>query len=586
MGEVVKFGRFALDPSAFQLRHGSRVVKLEKLAMELLLLLVARRDSLVSRDDIVEKLWGKGFHLDVENGINTAVRKVRRALGDDPENPRFIQTVPGKGYRFVAPVTMGRENPAAKRTVLAVLPFENLSQDAEQEYFCDGLTEETIANLGAVSPEQLGVIARTSSMVYRKTQKSIREIGKELGVDYILESSVRREAHRLRIVAQLIRVQDQCHVWAQSYDRDDVSLLNVQTELGRAIAAQVQAKLPPRQCARLQTEDPAAFDLYLRGRYHFARRTLEGITRAIHYYDQALQIDPRYSLAEAGLADAYATLPVTSDYRTEECLAKGVPAAERAVAGNPASAEAHTALAACKFWLTWDWRGAISEAERAISLNPSYSLAHFYLAHTQSNLGWHDDAELAIQKAKKLDPFSVHLRAIHGQLLFQAGHYPASAAAARSALALNPNAWLGHLILAKTEIEERRYDDALASLRRAFEFSGGNTEALALQAFVLAKLGRREEAGAVIAVMDETAQSRYVPFFNFALAYNGLEDYDRALTYLERAAHESDVRMMFLALDPKWSEMNRDSRVRRLWPQPQKDEFSDTVDLSRRQHAG
>jgi TolB-like protein/Flp pilus assembly protein TadD len=568
MPGVYSFGRFELDAAAYELRRGSQVVKLERLAMELLLLLVSRQPTLVSRDEIVDRLWGESIHVDVENGVNTAIRKVRQALGDNSERPRFVQTVPGKGYRFIAQVNEQDDSlSVSHRIFIAVLPFVNLTGDAAQEYFCDGMTEETIANLGTVSPQQLGVIARTSSMIYRNTQKAIKQIGKELGVDYVVESSVRREGNRIRVAAQLIRTKDQTHIWAECYDRDSNSLLGIQTELGRAIAERINAKLPGRRAhVRVQTENPDAFDLYLRGRYYFADRTPHGIMRAIDFYNQALRIDPDYSLAEAGLADAYATLPITSDYRTEACQLNGVPAAERAVAGNEYSAEAHTALAACRFWLTWDWQGAITESKRAIELNPSYSLAHFYLAHTHSNLRRHDEAELEMKRAKALDPFSAHLRSIHGQMLFQSGRYEEAAAAARSALALNPNSWLGHIILGKTQIELGSFKQAIDSLQSAFQFSGGNTEPLGLKAFAFARNGEREQARDIVRVMEETAQTRYVPSYNLAMAYNGLGEHDKSLLLLESAANERDVRMIFLALDPKWSEMNRDPRVRRLWP--------------------
>lgn len=571
MAEVLRFRGFELIPAAYELRRGARVVKLEKLAMELLLLLVSRRESLVSRKEIVEKLWGENTYLDAEDGVNTAVRKVRRALGDDSERPRFIQTLPGKGYRFIAHVVIeARESKPGKRILIAILPFANLGQDASEDYFCDGMTEETIANLGAISPENLGVIARTSSMVYRNTTKPVSQIGKELGVDYILESSARRENRHLRITAQLIRVEDQTHVWAASYDRDGISALALQMELGRAIAEQVIAQVPSQGRSRMQTANPDAFDLYLRGRYYFAQRNMTGITRAIEFYLQALAIDPKYSLANAGIADAYATLPITSDFRSDECRLAGISAAGKAVAEDQNSAEAHSAVAACNFWLTWNWNLAVESANRAIELNPSYALAHFYLAHVFSNLRRHQEAEDAINRARALDPFSVHFCAIHGQMLYQAGRFDAAAAEARKATALNPSSWLGHIVLGKTQIETGDLEAALGSLQRAFDLSsGGNTEPLSLKAFAFAKLGQLEQAQEIVSVMKETAALRYVPPYNIAMAYNGLGDYDRAFKLLTQAAEQRDVRLIFLAVDPKWREMNKDKRVRSLWPRPQ-----------------
>ena len=395
MARIFKFAGFELAPSTFELRRGTRIVKVEKMAMELLLLLVSRRESVVSREEIAEELWGKDVFVDSEDGINTAVRKVRKALGDNPDKPRFVQRIPGRGYRFIAQVAEEYRHETSNRVLLAVLPFANYGDNPSEDYFSDGMTEETIANLGSISPEQLGVIARTSSMTYKKTSKPISQIGIELGVDFVLESSIRREGSRIRITAQLIRVDDQTHVWAENYDRDAASVIAVQAELGRAIADQVVARLPGRCERRLQTANRDAFDLYLKGRYYFAQRSKMGITNAIEFYGQALALDPKYSLSYAGLADAYATLPITSDYPSDECRNVGMEAARKAVELNESSAEAHTALAACSFWLTWDWDTAIRAASRAISLNPSYALAHFYLAHKSSNLGRHDEAEIS-----------------------------------------------------------------------------------------------------------------------------------------------------------------------------------------------
>ena len=222
-----RFGDLELNVAAYELRRRGKPVRLERQPMDLLILLAEHRGRLVSRADIVQRLWGEGVFVDVETGVNTAIRKVRQALQDSPDSPVFVETVSGKGYRFIASVKTASANRAVQvpvraesRIMLAVLPFENLSQDPEQDYFSDGLTEDTISYLGRVNPERLGVIARTTSMAYKRTSKSIREIGAELGVDYVLESSVRREGNRVRITSQLIRVKDQTHIWASTYDRE------------------------------------------------------------------------------------------------------------------------------------------------------------------------------------------------------------------------------------------------------------------------------------------------------------------------------------------------------------------------------
>lgn len=539
--------------------------------MELLLLLVERHDAVVSREEIAERLWGKDTYVDAENGVNTAIRKVRMALADNPERPRFIKRVPGKGYRFIAAVIEkqdGKPSPA-KRIRLLVLPFSNFAGDPAEDYFCDGMSEETIAALGTVSPQKLGVIARTSAMAYRNTKKSVSLIGIELDVDYVLEGSIRREGNQVRIAVQLIRVDDQTHVWAENYNRDDAGILSLQAELGRAIAEQVVENIPGGIALRKQTDNSDAFDFYLRGRFYFAQRSREGVLRAIEFYNHALALDSNYSLANAGLADAYATLPINSDYPTSNCRAIGLPAAQRAVAQDSHSAEAYTALAACYFWLTWDWTAAIDAARRAIRLNPSYALAHFYLAHTFSNLCRHDDAETEMKIVHELDPYSVFYHAIHGQLLYQAGRHAEAGAMARRAITLNANSWLGHHILGKVLIESGDLDAALTELQQAFELSAGSSEALALKAFALARKGCVDQAKESVELLHQAARTRYLPPYSLALAYVGLGDDEAAISWLQHAADQEDVRIRFVPVDSRWRELNRDERVRRLWPPPQ-----------------
>ena len=253
-----QFGEFELDISAYELRRSGHPVHLERQPMDLLILLVERHRQLVWRADIVKRLWAPGVFVDVEMGVNTAIRKLRHALRDSKESPLFIETISGKGYRFIAPVTTSKaasahqsSTPSEARMMLAVLPFENYTNDPDQEYFSDGLTEETISHLGGMNPERMGVIARTSSMAYKRTSKSVREIGVELGVDYILESSVRREDDQVRITSQLIRVEDQTHLWTTNYDRDITSVFAIQRELSTAIARHVGLHLLPERLSAL-----------------------------------------------------------------------------------------------------------------------------------------------------------------------------------------------------------------------------------------------------------------------------------------------------------------------------------------------
>ena len=568
MAQRIRFGDFELNVASYELRRRGRPVHVERLPMDLLLLLVSRPGDLVTREDIVAKLWGEDVFLDTENAINTAVRKLRQALHDHPKNPTFVQTVPAKGYRFAAPLRSEATAANTDRVMLAVLPFENLTGDANMEYFSDGLTEETIATLGRVSPAEMGVIARTSSMAYKRTTKSVRQIGGELRVDYVVESSVRADADRLRVTVQLIRVDDQTHLWAETYERTANRLLSIQDELGRAIAEKVRIHLPLAGAvvSRRHTVSADAYDLYLRGRFYWNQRTRAALERSIGYFEQALELDPNYALAHSGVADCYAMLPITSDAATRECLPRASGAARSAVAADATCAEAHASVAACKFWMEWDWESAEAEARQAIALQPNYALAHLLCAHILSNSERHEEAEEEIRAAAELDPASTHMRAIYAQLLFQARRYEAAMAQARKALVLNPDAWIANIVTGKLHIQYGRFDEAQHSLQRAFDLSGGNTEALGLRGYAHAKAGTSDQARDVLTTLADMAKHRYVPPYNIALVYAGLGEVDSVVRELRKAYEERDVRLVFLPVDPKWDEFRADARIRALYP--------------------
>jgi TolB-like protein/DNA-binding winged helix-turn-helix (wHTH) protein len=384
-GKVLKFENLELDLGSYQLRRDGSALKLEKIPMELLILLVSKRGQLVSRDEIIDRLWGKDVFVDSEHGVNTAIRKIRNVLIDDPDRPRYIETVVGKGYRFIAAVSVPLEEqllpppapapafafrklliigacalvalvagygivrrlwPTGGRTMLAVLPFQNLSGDAEQDYFSDGMTEEMITQLGSLDPQRLGVIARTSAMSYKHSTKGVDQIGRELGVSYILEGSARREGGRVRITAQLIQVRDQSHVWAAEYDRELQSVLGIQTEVASAIGDEVRLKLTPAQRANranLRVVNPEAYEAYLKGRYFMEKWTEEGTRVGREYFQQALQKDPNYALAYAGLADSYVW--GRTGLPPGEAVERAKEAATKALQLDDTLGEPHAALA-------------------------------------------------------------------------------------------------------------------------------------------------------------------------------------------------------------------------------------------------
>jgi TolB-like protein/Flp pilus assembly protein TadD len=556
---ILKFDPYEFDPAAWELRRRGRTVRLERLPMELLLLLVERRGTLVTRQEIAARLWDPNLFHDLDNGIHTAIRKVRQALNDSAQRPAFVQTVSGKGYRFLAPVTLVVEAPPSssnRRIAVAVLPFENLTGDACQDYVSDGLTEDTIAALGNLASMRLAVIARTSVMRYKRSKKAAREIAAELGADYLLESTFRRDERSVRITARLVRARDEAQVWSGNYDRDWQSVLQLQEELGKAIANHVEfrfASEPATASVRPTTTDADAYDFYLRGKHYWNQIRPTSLRRAIECFEAAVAKDPSFALAWSGLADTYSVLPVTSDGDPEDLWQKARYAADEAMRLQPALAESCASSGIVAFWLDWDWRRAERELREAVAQNPSYASGHRYLAHVLSNLGRHTEALTVMGTACRLDPLSPALHAVNGQLFYQAGHFGAAEEQARRALALNSDFWLGHLILGKVCERTQRYAAAVSEFDTAFHLSEGNTEALSLKGYVMAQMGRRTEADQILKTLLDTSRTRFVPPYNVALLYAGLGSSGAAYEWLEKARLIRDVHLVFLPVEPKWN---------------------------------
>ena len=644
---TLQFGDFELDVTAYELRRLGRPVRIERIPMELLILLLERRGDLVSREEIAERLWGKETFIDAETGVNTAVRKIRQALRDSTARPVFIQTISGKGYRFLAPtvskvslnqdragleegptqppmipstasvfvqnganqtahelvaIATGVETapkPTGRRkgtiwaisvaglllilalylyrgswpsspsavpaVTIALLPFENLTGQTDQEYFVDGLTEETIAILGNLNPKRITVIARTSAMAYKRRTKAVSQIGKELGADYLLEGSVRRDESRVRVTVQLMRVRDQSRIWSESFDRFGLGVIQIQNELGNAIARQIQVELSPGEMApRQQTRILEAYDPYLLGRHFWHQLRPDSIRKSIEYFQAAVAKDPSYALAFAGLADAYTILPITSDAAPREMWPLARKAALEAVRLNGNLSEAQDAAGDVDFWLEWDWNRAAQRLRRAIQLNASNSSAHTRYAQVLSNSGRHNEAIEEIAMARKLDPFSPITIALTGQFLFYAGRLDEAKAALPKAFAIDPDFWVAHLL--EGQIHERggRPAAAIEEFDKAYQSSGGNTLALALKGYVLARTGNHSDAERILSGLIQTGQTRFVPPSNVALVYAGLGRHESALEWLDKAYEARDVHLVFLPIDPLWNDLRTHPRFREL----------------------
>ena len=640
----IRFGDdFELDPRSQKLCRAGRVLKLERIPTEILFLLIEKNGELVTREQIISRVWGEGVFLDTDNSINGAIRKIRQVLKDDPENPRYIQTVTGKGYRFIAPIVAPapaeREDaPAARppadrppadagtlaadsssdaalapaasrntapgrlarligavavaliagwgvylytvrshapvpgppvRSMLAVLPFANLTGDPEQEYFSDGLTEEMISQLGNLDASHLGVIARTSVMHYKHTEEPLDQIGGELGVQYALEGSVRRDANKVRITAQLIQIKDQSHIWARQYDRDLSNLLALQAEIAHDIADQIQLTLGDQrriEIARQSDMSPQAFeayDLYLKGRFFWNRRTGQGFQQAIEYFQQAIAKDPNDARAYTGLADSYALLGGYSLTPQMELMPKARAAALKALELDPALAEAHTSFALITENFDYDWETAEKEYRRAIELNPNYATAHHWYAEFLSFQGRFPEALAESERARQLDPLSLIIAADNGVILFYARQYDASIARFRAVKEMEPSFSRAGMVVAPY-VEKQQYGDALAELKEWVDTRGESEWTWAWRAFVYGRSGQSAQARQALAKVKQFYDNGHRSPDAVLWALVGVGDRDEAFVWFEKAYADHSNVLTSLKVNPGFDGLRSDPRFQSL----------------------
>jgi TolB-like protein len=567
--KTLRFAEFELDVAAYVLRRRGEQVRLERRPMDLLILLVQRRPELVVRQEIIDRLWSPDVVVEVDTGINTAIRKVRQVLGDTPDAPKFIETVAGRGYRFIADVQAAdpERSSDSSAVTLAVLPFENIGGVPEHEYLADGFTEEATTALGQIDPDRLSVIGRTSVLSYKRTTRSLADIGRELGATYLVEGSIRAEHTRWRVTARLIRAADQVQVWSASFDSEPRSMLEFQRQLSTAIAEQIRVRLSPGRLIALerrQSRSPAAYDLYLRGRSLWNQLTPATNRAAVEHYARATALDPQYSLAWAGLADALAASPMNADVAPLDVAARAREAAAFAVASGPEIAESHTCKGMVSYWIDWDWTAAEASYRRAIELDPHYALAHRMLGALLGTIGRNEEAAAAMKRARELDALQPMIHALSAHVALLARDEAAGLQFARRATIIGPSFWIGYFQLAWAYERLGEPTMALEALARAEASSGGNSKTLSLRGYILATTGRRDEAEEVLRALESIGQERYVPPYAIALVHAGLGHAERALDWLRHAFDVRDVHLIWLPRDPKWDPFRNDSSFLRL----------------------
>ena len=562
---AIRFGAFELDERARELRSGTSRIRLQEQPFEILRLLLRRPGDVVTRDELRRQLWPDGTYVDFEHSLNAAVKRLRAALGDDAENPRFVETLPRRGYRFVAAAAApGAEPPIPPpRPVLvrlAVLPFSNLG-DERHEYFGDGLHEELISQLGGLCRGRIGVLARWSSVVFKGTPLRARDIGEALRADYLLEGSVRHEDDRVRVTARLIETSGETQIWAEMYDRHLTHCLTVQTDVAAQIARALAAELVPGEPSRTSTAASAAYQAYLKGRYFWNKAEDQAIDQAIAYYQEALTLDPSFGPAAAALARARVARAEHYLEVPRLALASARDAAKHALEIDGSLYEAHLALAETQRMLDFDWAAAEASYLKALALNPSSESAHRAYALLLSALGRHREAVRESDRAIELDPLCLVVGGAAAWVAYASGDYPAAIEIARNTIDMDPEFVRARRVLAAAYLQSGRMTDAVQELEASAALTD-HPVLLACLAHARAITGRTHEAEAIVTRMLQ--QEGYRQHYALAVAYIGLGRIDEAFEALDVACLDRDPLLSHIAVEPRFDHLRGDPRFAAL----------------------
>jgi TolB-like protein/DNA-binding winged helix-turn-helix (wHTH) protein/Tfp pilus assembly protein PilF len=602
---VVRFGTYEVSLQSGELRKAGVRIRVQQQPLKLLEVLLERPGEVVTREELRSRVWPNESFGDFDQAVNIAIAKLRSALGDSAENPRYIETLPKRGYRFIAEVLVldadaGTKRPesaparppetepghkmqsnglpiAPKRRLwsprriivasvlflslpilsvwlfrshgrppmvirsLAVLPLDNLSGDASQNYFADGMTDELITDLAQISA--LRVISRTSVMVYKGARKPLPQIARELNVDAVVEGTVLRSGDQVRITAQLIDAVTDKHLWSQSYEGQLRDTLALQDRVAKAIADQIRINLTPREQAALKSVrvvNPEAYESYLKGRYFWNKRTADSLKVALAYFDQAIEEDPKYAQAYSGLADTYALL---GDWQysvmvPKKALPKAKDAALKALELDSTLGEAHNSLAFLLDGFDWDLDSGGKEFRRAIELNPGYATAHHWYAWHLGLLGRYDEAIAEMKKAENLDPLSLIINADLAELLVLAHSYDESIRQSRKTIEMDPDFALAHNQLAQAYLQKHMYHEAAAELQKAVQLSGGSPTCIANLARAYVASGKRSEAVKLLNDLKNRSTPGFSHASEIAVIYVSLGDMDQAMNWLEKGYAE------------------------------------------------
>jgi eukaryotic-like serine/threonine-protein kinase len=557
-----RFGEFELDISAYELRRGGQPVHLERHPMDLLILLVERRRQLVSRADIAKRLWDSSVFVDVEMGVNTAIRKLRQALRDSRESPAFVETISGKGYRFIAPVNavLSERHQEAIESV-AVLPFANDSADPDAEYLSDGITETLINNLSQIW--NLRVVARSTVFRYKGKEADPQKAGSDLHVRAVVSGRLLQHGSTLIVRVELMDVATGAQLWGGQYNRQAEDVFLLQGDLSREISEKLQLQLTGDQKERLTkryTEDAEAYRLYLKGRYHWNKRNPEGLQKAVECFRQALDKDPAYSLAYAGLADTYPYLSFFHVVPPRVAMPKAKTAAAKALEIDDHLAEAHVSLGYVGFTYDGDWPTAGRHFEQALALNPAYTGAHTFYAFYLSSLGRSEEALAVAKRALDRDPASPAVSHSLAVQLYLARQFDQAIEQAHNTLEMDAHFAISYQVLGEAYLSKGMYREGLLALEQFSALSRNSATSRALLGYSHARLGEHSAALRLIEELNAASQHGFVPALLFALVYAGLDDQDQAFSWLEKAYEERFYRLAYLKVEALWEPLRSDPR--------------------------
>jgi TolB-like protein/DNA-binding winged helix-turn-helix (wHTH) protein/Tfp pilus assembly protein PilF len=643
--KLVRFGIYQVDVRTSELWKQGRKIKLQEQPCRILAILLERRGEVVTREELRKRLWSDDTFVDFDHSLNTAIMRLREALCESSENPRFIETLPRHGYRFIAPIeeldssepekavevhsSATRENslpapesglamqfsagqatlhlgprPIAARLALVigsllfiliialigvrlrlirhgaeansqpnlikslvVLPFENLSADKDQQYFTDGMTDELIAHLAKI--RSLRVISRTSSMEYKDTHKPLSQIARDLNVDAVVEGTVLRSGNQVRITAELVQVATDRHLWAETYESELGDVLELQSRVASAIVNEIRVNLTPEEQQRLASTRAVtaeSYENYLKGRYYWNKRSEQGLTKAIEYFQLAIERDPNNALAYAGLADCYSIIgsAIVGTVPSQEVAPKAKAAAAKALQLDDTLAEAQTSLATVRFNYDWDWAGAASGFQRSIELNPSYATAYQRYSLYLMAMGRSNESLAQMTRARELDPLSISLNFSLGWRLYMARKYDQAIEQLQNTLEMDPNFALPRMVLGQAYEQKNAYPQALSELQKAVGISHESPQMLGALGHAYGASGNRPEAEKVLVELMEQSKKQYVSPFYVAIVYVGLAENDKAVDWLEKAYRDRSNAIVFAKVDPQLEPLRSTPRFQSL----------------------